>query len=234
MKKKILFKIEKICKTYGKNESIVKALNNVSLEINEGELLVIFGNSGSGKSTLLNILGGIDRADSGSILFNGDKHIDKMKDRELTKYRKNNIGFVFQSFNLINELTAYENVIITSSNTTEALNALKTVGLSDKKNKYPMQLSGGEQQRVSIARALAKNADILLCDEPTGALDYNTGKQILLEIEKIVREQHKTVVVVTHTREIGKMADRIITMKNGEIIEDIANKQIIPAKDIEW
>ena len=234
MKKNILFKIEKICKTYGKNESIVKALNNVSLEINEGELLVIFGNSGSGKSTLLNILGGIDRADSGSILFNGDKHIDKMKDRELTKYRKNNIGFVFQSFNLINELTAYENVIITSSNTTEALNALKTVGLSDKKNKYPMQLSGGEQQRVSIARALAKNADILLCDEPTGALDYNTGKQILLEIEKIVREQHKTVVVVTHTREIGKMADRIITMKNGEIIEDIANKQIIPAKDIEW
>ena len=165
--KRIYITAKNLYKTYGTQQSKVTALNNVSLTVNEGEFLVICGNSGSGKSTLLNVLGGIDRVDSGSIIFNNKKHIEKMNDKELTKYRKKNVGFVFQSFNLINELTSYENVAITANSPKSALAALDIVGLSDKKNKYPLQLSGGEQQRVSIARALAKNTDILLCDEPT-------------------------------------------------------------------
>lgn len=165
--KKIYIMAKNLCKTYGTQQSRVTALDNISLNVIEGELLVIFGNSGSGKSTLLNVLGGIDKVDSGNIIFDNTKHIEKMNDKELTKYRKKNIGFVFQSFNLINELTAYENVAVTADSPKSALDALDIVGLSNKKNKYPLQLSGGEQQRVSIARALAKNADILLCDEPT-------------------------------------------------------------------
>ncbi len=165
--KNVYIRAKNLCKTYGIDQGKVKALDNISLDIYKGELLVIFGNSGSGKSTLLNVLGGIDRCDSGNIIFNDTKHIEKMNDKELTKYRKKNIGFIFQSFNLINELTAYENVVVTADNPKSALDALKVVGLFDKKDKYPSKLSGGEQQRVSIARALAKKADILLCDEPT-------------------------------------------------------------------
>ena len=225
--------VKDIYKTYGSGQGKVEALKGVSLNIYEGELLAILGSSGSGKSTLLNMLGGMDKPDSGEIIANG-KDICKLKDNGLTKYRKDNIGFVFQSFNLINELTVAENVSLTAKSKEDVQESLKMVGLIDKKDKYPSQLSGGEQQRVSIARALAKKPQILLCDEPTGALDYNTGKQILIELEKLVRENGKTVVIVTHTREIGKMADRIIKVKSGEIIDEIKNKEIVSAKDIEW
>ena len=231
-----LLKASNICKTYGNGESKVEALKGISLDIYKGELLVILGSSGSGKSTLLNLIGGMDKPDKGQIIVDG-KNICQFNDRKITNYRKKNIGFVFQSFNLINELTVKENVALTA-NTTKNSNiineVLQMVGLSEKKNKYPSQLSGGEQQRVSIARALAKNTEILLCDEPTGALDYKTGKQILQELEKLTKNYGKTVVIVTHTREIGKMADRVITMKSGEIIEETKNENKIAAKDIEW
>lgn len=236
MNSRELLKVTNLHKTYGTGESKVQALKGVSFNIYKGELLVILGSSGSGKSTLLNLIGGMDKPDSGEIISDG-QDICKYNDKEITNYRKKNIGFVFQSFNLINELTVQENVALTA-NTSENANiiaeVLEIIGLSDKKDKYPSQLSGGEQQRVSIARALAKNTDILLCDEPTGALDYQTGKKILVELEKLSKEYGKTIIIVTHTREIGKMADRVITMRSGEIIEENKNENKIAAKDIEW
>ena len=223
-------------KTYGKGDAATHALNNVSVDVLDGELLCILGSSGSGKSTLLNMLGGMDKPDEGEI-FLGEKDLTKMNERALTMYRRKDIGFVFQSFNLIAELTAKENVAMTadiSENPNIINEVFETVGLAQKMNNYPTQLSGGEQQRVSIARALAKNPRLLLCDEPTGALDHETGKQILVEIEKLVRELGKTVVVVTHTKEIGKMADRVIRMRSGKIIEEIVNDSTVSAAEIEW
>jgi len=225
-----------LCKTYGKGESAAHALCGVSLDIRKGELLAILGSSGSGKSTLLNMLGGMDKPDSGEIIVGG-RDLTKMNERALTAYRRKDIGFVFQSFNLIAELTAKENVALTADTSENAHiidDVFETVGLSRKMNNYPTQLSGGEQQRVSIARALAKNPRLLLCDEPTGALDYETGKQILVEIEKLVREFGKTVVIVTHTKEIGRMADRVIRMRSGKIIEESENPDPISAAEIEW
>lgn len=237
MQENEIMKIKDIHKTYGTGESKVKALNGISFNIYKGELLVIFGSSGSGKSTLLNLIGGMDKADSGQIIVPNGKNICEFNDKEMTLYRRNSIGFVFQSFNLISELTVKENIAMTA-NITDNSNiideVLEAVGLLDKKDKYPFQLSGGEQQRVSIARALAKNTDILLCDEPTGALDYKTGKQILIELEKLCRENGKTVIIVTHTREIGRIADRIITMRSGEIINEFENNYRMFARDIEW
>lgn len=236
MEEKRILEIKNISKTYGEGESKVEALKNISLNVLEGEFLVILGSSGSGKSTLLNIIGGISKPDSGEVIVN-NVDISKSNDKELTNYRKDNIGFVFQTFNLLNELTVEENIAITANekkypNIVDE--SLQKVGLLDKKNKYVKQLSCGQQQRVSIARAIAKKPQILLCDEPTGALDYQTGKQILEEIEKIVRNEKKTVILVTHTREIGKMADRVITLKSGEIIESIINKNPVTANQIEW
>lgn len=236
MEKKKILEVKNISKTYGKGESKVEALKNVSLDIFEGELLVILGSSGSGKSTLLNMIGGIAKPDCGEIIING-VDISKANDRALTKFRRENIGFIFQSFNLINEITVRENVALTANekkypNIVEE--SLEKVGLLEKKDKYIQQLSVGQQQRVSIARAIAKKPQILLCDEPTGALDYQTGKQILEEIEKLVRKEKKTVIFVTHTREIGKMADRIITIRSGELIDSQIVENPVEAKEIEW
>lgn len=235
-KENIVLSAKHLKKTYGKGEAAVHALADVSLDIYEGELLAILGSSGSGKSTLLNMLGGMDQPDEGSITVGG-KELAKMKDKELTRYRREDVGFVFQSFNLIAELTAKENVAITASAQKDkdiVKNMLELVGLGAKLNNYPMQMSGGEQQRVSIARALAKDPRLLLCDEPTGALDFETGKQILIALEKLVREHGRTVVIVTHTQEIGRMADRTIRMRSGKIIEQSVNEAPVSAELVEW
>ena len=234
--KKIILSAKELYKTYGKGEAAVHALNDVSLDIYEGELLAILGSSGSGKSTLLNMLGGMDKPDSGSITIGG-RELSTLKDRELTRYRKDDVGFVFQSFNLIAELTAKENVAMTAvveKGGDIVTEMLELVGLGAKLDSYPTQMSGGEQQRVSIARALAKNPRLLLCDEPTGALDYETGKQILIALEKLVRDHGKTVVIVTHTQEIGRMADRVIRMRSGRIIERSVNESPVSAEIMEW
>ena len=234
-KKKIL-EARELCKTYGKGGGAVHALSSVSLELYEGELTVILGSSGSGKSTLLNMLGGMSRPDSGSIRVMG-RELSGLGDRELTRYRRQDVGFVFQSFNLIAELTVRENVALTANTARDPRaveKALETVGLGHRLDSYPTQLSGGEQQRVSIARALAKDPRLLLCDEPTGALDYGTGKQILVELDRLVRDYGKTIVVVTHTQEIGKMAHRVIRMRSGAVTGVTVNPQRVAAADIEW
>ncbi len=233
---RVLLQAQGLCKTYGSGQSAVKALDDLSLNIYKGELLVILGSSGSGKSTLLNMLGGMDRPDKGTLRFRG-KEISRLNDRGLTDYRYRNIGFIFQSFNLIAELTVWENVALTADLSQGAdivSRTLEMVGLSEKQDAYPSQLSGGQQQRTSIARALAGKSALLLCDEPTGALDYETGKSILIQLENLTREYGKTVVIVTHTQEIGKMADRVIRMKDGRIIEEMQNDQPVPAASIEW
>ena len=232
---RVLLEARELCKTYGKGESAVHALSSVSLDIYEGELTCILGSSGSGKSTLLNMLGGMDKPDSGSIRLDG-RELTGLKDRGLTRYRREDVGFVFQSFNLIAELTVGENVALTADRRSrEAVTqALETVGLAHRIDSYPTQLSGGEQQRVSIARALAKNPRILLCDEPTGALDYETGKQILTELDKLIRAGGRTIVVVTHTQEIGKMAHRVIRMRSGRVIGEHRNDIRASAEEIEW
>ena len=225
-----------LVKTYGKGQTLIRALDDVSLDIREGELLAILGYSGSGKSTLLNMLGGMDRPDSGSIIFRG-KEISGIGERGLTDYRKQSVGFIFQNFNLIPELTALENVDLTADAAEDpkiAEHMLALVGLSDRLDAYPSEMSGGQQQRVSIARALAKRSALLLCDEPTGALDSETGKQILVQLEDLVRTHGKTVVIVTHTREVGRMADRSIVLRNGRIISEEKNGQIVSAREITW
>lgn len=234
--KKVLLDAQNLWKSYGKGEAKIDALADVSLQIFDGELLTILGSSGSGKSTLLNSLGGMDKPDRGKIIVGG-KDLCKMNDRALTDYRRKNIGFVFQSFNLIAELTTKENIAMTADtahNPHIIEEVFDMVGLKAKMNNYPSQLSGGQQQRISIARALAKNPQLLLCDEPTGALDYETGKQILVELEKLVRKHGKTVVIVTHTQEIGKMSDRIIKMRNGKITDVIVNQNPVSAESVEW
>ena len=231
-----ILRLKDLYKTYGIGENTVKALDGVDLDIYEGELLVILGSSGSGKSTLLNMIGGMDAPSSGSIVYRG-KEISRFKDRELTDYRRRCIGFVFQSFNLIGELTVRENVALTA-NTKKNPNIvdemLDLMGLSEKKKNYPSQLSGGQQQRVAIARALAGDADLLLCDEPTGALDFETGKQILRQLEKLSREHHKTIVIVTHTKEIAQMGDCVVIMKDGRVIESYENECPVSVERIDW
>ena len=234
--KTCILQVKNLYKSYGKGENEVKALNGVDLEIYEGELFVILGSSGSGKSTLLNMIGGMDAPSSGSILFR-QKEISRFKDRDLTNYRKKCIGFIFQAFNLIGELTVRENVALvanTGKNPDIVNDTLELMGLSEKKNKYPSQLSGGQQQRVAIARALAGDADVLLCDEPTGALDYETGKQILSQLEKLSRTHHKTVIIVTHTKEIAQMGDRVLTMKDGKVIDLKTNENPVSAERVNW
>ena len=234
--REVILSARHLVKHYGKEQSLVRALDDVSLDIRAGELLVILGSSGSGKSTLLNMLGGMDQPDSGSLLFLG-KDIAGIGDRELTRYRKQHVGFIFQNFNLIPELTALENVDLTADRTGDpriAERMLELVGLSEKLKAYPSQMSGGQQQRVSIARALAKQSRVMLCDEPTGALDSDTGRQILIQLEELVRTWGRTVVIVTHTREVGRMADRVIELRNGKIIREEKNGQVVPAREIAW
>ena len=232
-----ILEIKDLKKYYGKGESQVKALDGVSFDVYKGEMLVLLGNSGCGKSTLLNIIGGMDSPTEGQVLLNGED-ITKYKDRELTKYRKEKIGFIFQFYNLLPDLTALENVRMSlSKKDSEHLSekTLESVGLGDQKMKqYPSQMSGGEQQRVSIARALVKNAEIILCDEPTGALDDKTGRKILELLQDIVRNQGQTMIIVTHTTPIASMANRIITLKNGKIVKEKINEHPMDAKNIDW
>ena len=223
-------------KIYKMGEIEIKALNKASFSIEKGELVVILGPSGAGKTTCLNILGGMDSATSGNVIV-GDNDITKYNTKELITYRRNDIGFVFQFYNLIQNLTALENVELSvqlSKDHLEPKKILESVGLKDRINNFPSQLSGGEQQRVAIARAIAKNPKLLLCDEPTGALDYKTGKSILKLLENTARKQHMTVVIITHNAAIAPMADKIIRFKNGKTEEVIINEKPVSIDKIEW
>ncbi|MCL2018913.1 MAG: ABC transporter ATP-binding protein [Oscillospiraceae bacterium] len=217
-----LFTISNLTKTYGEGHAKVVALNNVSLDLPEGKFIVILGASGSGKSTLLNMLGCMDRATSGSIYF-GKTDLNTFNKRQMTAFRGEYIGFVFQSYNLLPDLTALENVEFSTElaglSRKEALSALNSVGLSERVNHYPAELSGGEQQRVSIARAIAKNPKVLLCDEPTGALDFNTGNMIIELLKNIQKTQNTSVLLITHNREIADVADVVITLRSGEVVQ---------------
>ncbi len=228
--------VRNIVKSYGKGESKIYANNDISFTINKGELAVIVGPSGAGKSTVLNILGGMDRPDSGEIIVDGTD-ISKATDRELTLYRRYKIGFVFQFYNLINNLTARENVELASQIAREAIPAdeiLKSVGLGDRMDNFPSQLSGGEQQRCSIARALAKRPSILLCDEPTGALDYHTGKQILKLLQDTARKTGTTVVIITHNTAITPIADKVIEIWDAKVRRIYENENPKDIDTIEW
>lgn len=236
MAEKVL-EIKNLKKYYGKGDSLVKALDDVSFDVYKGEMLVLLGNSGCGKSTLLNIIGGMDSPTDGHVLINGED-ITQYKDKKLTHYRKEKIGFIFQFYNLLPDLTALENVRMSLSKKDEnhlSEKTLELVGLGDQKMKqYPSQMSGGEQQRVSIARALVKNAEIILCDEPTGALDDKTGRKILELLQDIVRKQGQTMIIVTHTTPIADMANRVITLRDGKIEHERVNEHPLSAKDIVW
>ena len=224
------------CKRYKMGESTIVANNNINFEIEKGEFVIILGPSGAGKSTVLNILGGMDSCDEGQIIIDG-VDISKYNSKQLTNYRRNDVGFVFQFYNLVQNLTARENVELASQIVSNALDideTLKLVGLEHRKNNFPAQLSGGEQQRVSIARALAKNPKLLLCDEPTGALDYVTGKQILKLLYDTCKETGKTVFIITHNQAICPMADRVIRIKNGRVQDMQTNLHPVSADEIEW
>ena len=225
-----------VSKIYKSGDIEVKALDNVSFEIEQGELVCILGHSGAGKTTALNILGGMDKATSGKITV-ARKEITKYNKKELIKYRRNNIGFVFQFYNLIQNLTALENVELATEICKNSLSPKETlinVGLKDRLDNFPAQLSGGEQQRVSIARALAKNPNVLLCDEPTGALDYVTGKQILKLLQDTARKENMTVLIITHNTAIAPMADKVIKFKSGKVEEIKINKKPVDIERIEW
>lgn len=236
MDSNILMKAENVSKLYQMGEVTVAAAKNVDLDIYKGEFVVVLGPSGSGKSTLLNILGGMDLPTDGKIFMEGED-ITSYNDKKLTAYRREKIGFVFQFYNLMANLTARENVELATEICKNALNideVLEAVGLGDRKDHFPAQMSGGEQQRVAIARAVAKNPALLLCDEPTGALDFETGIKILTLLKEINKKYKKTVVIITHNVPIGQMADRVIKMRSGEIIEDKINDSPISPERIEW
>ena len=232
----MFIEIKNIKKHFGEKESRVDVLNGIDIEIEKGEFVVLLGPSGSGKSTLLNIIGGIDDADEGYISINGEKTAD-MNEKKLTQYRRNHLGYVFQMYNLIPNLNIKENVEVGAYLSKNPLNTdeiLKTLGLYEHRHKLPNQLSGGQQQRTSIGRAIIKNPDILLCDEPTGALDYKTSKEILKLIEDINKKYGNTVIMVTHNDAIKNMADRVITLRDGVIRKNYKNKSKIAAADLEW
>lgn len=234
MKKIVEFK--NVCKKYIVGEVSINALENVNFSIDEGEFVVILGTSGAGKTTILNILGGMDLASSGEVLVGG-KSITKFNKKQLTKYRREEIGFVFQFYNLIPNLTALENVEFATSvckNCLDAKEMLDKVGLLNRINNFPTQLSGGEQQRVAIARAIAKNPLLLLCDEPTGALDYETGKKVLKLLYDINQTLNKTVALITHNSLIAPMADKVIHVKNGTVENIEINTKKISIEEIEW
>ena len=225
-----------VTKTYKMGEVEIKAVDGVSFPIEKGEFVVIVGPSGAGKTTILNLLGGMDKPTSGAITVDGND-ISKYKEKELTAYRRDDVGFVFQFYNLVQNLTAIENVELASQickNPVDAETVLREVGLGSRLENFPSQLSGGEQQRVSIARALAKNPKLMLCDEPTGALDYITGKSILKLLQDTCREKNMTVIVITHNSALTPMADKIIRIKNGGIDKILLNQNPTPVEAIEW
>ena len=227
---------EDVCKDYPAGNTVVHASDHVNFQIEKGEFCVVLGPSGAGKTTVLNLLGGMDKATSGRIIV-GDKEITGLRSPQLTEYRRHDVGFVFQFYNLMPNLTALENVELAQQVCERALDpreVLEQVGLGERMNNFPAQLSGGEQQRVSIARALCKNPALLLCDEPTGALDYNTGKMILKLLQDTCRIDGMTVILVTHNSAIAPMADRIIRIKNSKVAEIITNDHPTPVEDIEW
>ena len=228
--------LQQIKKSFGQGESKVEVLKGIDLAIEQGEFCVLLGPSGSGKSTLLNIIGGIDRADDGEIVIHGERMAD-MKEKRLTIYRRKHLGYVFQMYNLIPNLTVRENIEVGAYLSDHALDVdelLATLGLADHQRKLPNQLSGGQQQRTAIGRAIVKNPDILLCDEPTGALDYNTGKQILSLLQSACREGGMTVIVVTHNTAITPMADRVITIRNSKVAGNVYNPDPADIATIEW
>ncbi len=223
-------------KKYKMGEVTIDALVNTNFEIEKGELVVIVGPSGAGKTTTLNILGGMDSVTSGKVIVDG-KDVSNLKGKELIKYRREDIGFVFQFYNLVQNLTAKENVELATQickNSLDPEDVLSKVGLSNRKNNFPSQLSGGEQQRVAIARAIAKNPKLLLCDEPTGALDYKTGKQILKLLQDTCRKERMTVLIITHNTAIAPMADKVIYFKNGMAERVEINQNPTPVENIEW
>ena len=227
---------ENVCKYYQMGDTRIAAADHVSFEIAKGEFCVILGPSGAGKTTVLNMLGGMDTCDEGKIILDGET-VSDFDARRLTEYRRYDVGFVFQFYNLVQNLTARENVELASEICKDPLDAdlvRDEVGLKDRKNNFPAQLSGGEQQRVSIARALAKNPKILLCDEPTGALDYKTGKQVLELLQETCRKKGRTVIVITHNSALAAMADRVIRINSGRVIDVALNKDPIPVERIEW
>jgi putative ABC transport system ATP-binding protein len=232
-----LFTISDLSKEYGEGGAKVIALKKINLSLPGGRLIVILGASGSGKSTLLNMLGGMDRPTSGQIRFN-DTDITAFNKRQMTGFRRQNIGFVFQSYNLLPDLTARENVEfsteLASLPRAKAKDALRMVGLSGRLNHYPAQLSGGEQQRVSIARAIAKNPAILLCDEPTGALDLSTGIMVLEVLKQIHQEQKTSILLITHNQEIAKIADMVVTLRSGEILSIMENAAPLSPAEVTW
>ena len=228
--------LEDVKKVYRMGEVEIKASDGISFDVNEGEFVIVVGPSGAGKTTVLNILGGMDTATSGNVYVDGNK-ISNYRGKKLITYRREDVGFVFQFYNLMQNLTALENVELATQickNPIDASTVLDEVGLSDRKNNFPAQLSGGEQQRVAIARALAKNPKLLLCDEPTGALDYVTGKAILKLLQDTCRQKKMTVIIITHNTAITPMADRVIHIRNGKVKKIVENNNPMSIEDIEW
>jgi putative ABC transport system ATP-binding protein len=233
---KMKLKMNNVHKFYGEGDNRIEVLRGIDCEVNDGEICVLLGPSGSGKSTLLNIIGGLESADEGCIDI-GDDCTSEMSEKDLTLYRRNHLGFVFQFYNLIPNLTVKENIEVCAYLSKEPLEInelLKTLGLYEHRDKLPSQLSGGQQQRCAIGRALVKNPSILLCDEPTGALDYHTSKDILELIETVNKKYHNTIIIVTHNNAISDMAHRVLKMHDGKITKCYINEKIISAKDLEW
>jgi len=236
MKGQPIFRLESVDRVFQMGEVAVRAIEGVSLEIFEGELLVMVGPSGSGKSTILNIIGGLDKATAGRVFF-GDRELTSFTAAELTRYRRDTVGFIFQFYNLVPNLSARENVMVSTEISDDPLDvdeALEMVGLEERLDHFPAQMSGGEQQRVAIARALAKNPDLLLCDEPTGALDVATGKLVLRLLVDLKTRLGKTVVLITHNSAIAQVADRVIRLRSGQVVEVAENPEPLPPEEVTW
>ena len=232
----MFLKVENLEKSYGTGDSSVKVLKGISFEVEKGNICVLLGASGSGKSTLLNIIGGIDTADAGTITIDGDK-LENLSEKEISLYRRNHLGYIFQAYNLIPNLTVKENIEVgayLSKSPLDIDELIKTLGLGEHKDKMPNQLSGGQQQRTAIGRAVVKNPDILLCDEPTGALDYNTSKEILALLEEVNEKYNCTIIMVTHNDALKLMADKVIKLRDGQIRREYINEVRTKSQDLDW